>query len=133
MTSKSMSEASYPYTAMDGTCKYNSSATTGVYSSGTYVAIESNNTAAMKAGLFYKPLSVYIEADAAVFQSYKSGIFTSTSCGTATNHATNIVGWGTDPTYGDYWIMRNSWGTGWGESGYMRMQLAAGAGLCGIN
>ena len=66
MTSKSMSEASYPYTAMDGTCKYNSSATTGVYSSGTYVAIESNNTAAMKAGLFYKPLSVYIEADAAV-------------------------------------------------------------------
>ena len=86
-----------------------------------------------KAGLFYKPLSVYIEADAAVFQSYKSGIFTSTSCGTATNHATNIVGWGADPIYGDYWIMRNSWGTGWGESGYMRMQVAVGAGLCGIN
>ena len=133
MTSKSMSEASYPYTAMDGTCKYNSSATTGVYSSGNYVAITSNNTSAMKSGVAIKPLSVYIEADAAVFQSYKSGIFTSTSCGTATNHATNIVGWGTDPTYGDYWIMRNSWGTGWGESGYMRMQVAVGAGLCGIN
>jgi hypothetical protein len=48
----------------------------------------------MKAALTKKPLSVSIEADKSVFQSYRSGIFNSASCGTSLDHATNVVGWG---------------------------------------
>lgn len=39
------------------------------------------------------------------------------------NHAVNIVGYGKDPASGlDYWIIRNSWGSGWGQAGYMLIQ-----------
>jgi C1A family cysteine protease len=125
-----MSEASYPYKAVNGTCKYNATTNTGVKAAGS-TNVTANNPTAMKAALAIKPLSVAIEADLAVFQSYKSGIFNSTSCGTNLDHATNVVGWGTANGV-DYWLMRNSWGTSWGESGYMRLQIVDGNGICGI-
>ncbi len=125
-----MSEASYKYTAANGTCKYNATANTGVKSTGS-TNVTANNSAAMKTALAIKPLSVAIEADLAVFQSYKSGIFNSTACGTNLDHATNVVGWGTSGGV-EYWLMRNSWGTTWGESGYMRLQIVTGNGICGI-
>lgn len=85
----------------------------------------------MKAAVAKAPLSVAIEADRSVFQSYKSGIFNSSACGTNLDHATNVVGWGTSGST-EYWLMRNSWGTSWGERGYMRIQIVNGAGICGI-
>lgn len=124
-----MSESSYPYTARNGSCKWSSS-NTGVTASG-YTNVSANSPTAMKTALNTKPLSVSIEADKYVFQAYSSGIFTSTTCGTNLDHATNVVGWGTSGST-DYWIMRNSWGTSWGESGYMRLQIVNGNGLCGI-
>ncbi len=42
-----------------------------------------------------------------------------------------VVGWGTSGTT-DYWTLRNSWGKSWGESGYMRVQINAGNGICGV-
>jgi len=85
----------------------------------------------MKAALAKKPLSVSIEADRSVFGNYRSGIFNSSSCGTSLDHATNVVGWGSSGST-DYWIMRNSWGTSWGEKGYMRLEIVSGHGICGI-
>jgi C1A family cysteine protease len=68
-----------------------------------------------------------------VFQQYKSGIFDSAKCGTSLDHATLVVGFGTDAASGtDYWIMKNSWGTVWGEQGYMQLAIQSGAGVCGI-
>lgn len=46
-----------------------------------------------------------------------------------------LVGYGTDPTDGEYWIMKNSWTTGWGEKGYMKMANDGkedSAGTCGV-
>lgn len=86
----------------------------------------------MKNALAIKPLSVSIEADTRVFQSYTSGIFNATTCGTSLDHAVMVVGWGTDASGVSYWTLRNSWGTSWGESGYMRVQIVDGNGICGI-
>jgi len=125
-----MSEASYPYTAKDGTCKYSSGNNTGVQSTATN-AVTPNSPDAMKAALQTTIMSVAIQADQLSFQLYSSGIFTNTNCGTQLDHATNVVGWGTSGSM-DYWIMRNSWGASWGESGYMRLEINDGVGLCGI-
>jgi len=89
----------------------------------------------MKTMLESGVLSVAIQANQYAFQSYSSGIFDSSNCGTRLDHATNIVGWGGSGS-AEYWIMRNSWGTTWGESGYMQMGISTtvnnGAGYCGI-
>lgn len=90
-------------------------------------------------------IMTYGVVDAAVdvttqFQNYTGGIFsnTSTTCtaspcyNTTTNHAISLVGWGYDATAGDYWILRNSWGSSWGESGYMRLKATSARIGCSV-
>jgi len=69
--------------------------------------------------LDHGPITVCVTVNGA-FQSYSGGIFNAHS-GSSVNHAVVLVGW--DDSQGDdgVWIMRNSWGSGWGESGYMRI------------
>ena len=57
------------------------------------------------------------------FLHYLSGVFEDPICAQVikTNHALLLVGYGTDPKGGPYWLMKNSWGTQWGENGYVRM------------
>ena len=129
-THAAMSEASYPYTAKNGTCAWSSSNNTGVVSE-SYVSVTADSPDAMKDALVTYPMSVAIQANQLSFQLYTTGIFTNTNCGTQLDHATNVVGWGTESGM-DYWIMRNSWGATWGESGYMRLEIVPGVGLCGI-
>jgi cathepsin L len=62
------------------------------------------------------------------FQFYSSGVFDA-PCGKNLNHAVNVVGVNTAAAQ-PYFIVRNSWGTSWGEKGYIRM--AAGKNICGI-
>ena len=54
------------------------------------------------------------------------------NCPTQIDHAIVAVGYGTENGVG-YYIVRNSWGTSWGESGYIRIAEASGLGVCGIN
>ncbi len=90
-------------------------------------------------------IMTYGVVDAAVyattsFQNYSGGIFTDsyTTCSsnpcynTPTNHAIALVGWGTDATTGDYWILRNSWGSSWGENGYMRIDATSARVACEV-
>lgn len=70
-----------------------------------------------------QPVAITIYVDSS-FQSYGGGVFTGTSsCMSGTiNHAILVVGFDTDSTTGqDYWIVKNQWGTGWGEQGYIRI------------
>jgi inhibitor of cysteine peptidase len=69
----------------------------------------------------YGPVTAGVCAGRA-FSNYTGGVFsTDESCGGWTNHQIILVGWkDTGPTQG-YWILRNSWGPRWGESGYMRI------------
>ncbi|CAD6216880.1 unnamed protein product [Miscanthus lutarioriparius] len=82
--------------------------------------------------VYKQPVLVAIEANRA-FSRYSKGVFTG-PCGTRLNHAVLVVGYGTTANGVDYWIVKNSWGKGWGENGYIRMKRNVGtkAGLCGI-
>ena len=85
-------------------------------------------TAAIAAG----PVSVAVDAGTSGFQMYQSGILNSTTCGTQLNHAVTAVGYGTESGQ-NYFIVRNSWGSAWGENGYIRMSSdVGGAGVCGV-
>jgi hypothetical protein len=109
----------YPYTAKDTTCK-SSINYRWKLSSWAYLQGGENPTVdEIKAAIYkYGPVSVGVAVDDS-FSSYTGGIFQGTGF-TNLNHAVNIVGWGDG-----YWIMRNSWGTSWGENGYMRLKFGA--------
>jgi len=129
------SEANYPYTSgtttKSGSCMYNSAL--GLVSTTGQADVLTDTTSIMTA-IYQQPQAVAIEADTAYFQTYTSGILTCmTCCGTTIDHAVTAVGYGMDPTYGGYYIVRNSWGTSWGNAGYVNIGMADSPGVCGIN
>ena len=79
------------------------------------------------------PVSVALDAVSFVFQFYTGGILNSNSCGLDLDHAVVVVGYGTDPMYGGYYIVRNSWGPLWGVNGYINIAIVDGPGMCGIH
>ena len=112
-------EDDYPYTGRKSRCSYLQSMGKGQVVSYTDVSADTSG-AQLKAALANGPVSVAIEADQFVFQGYSSGVITS-GCGTKLDHGVLAVGYGTDATYGDYILVKNSWGASWGDAGYVKM------------
>jgi len=80
-----------------------------------------SSTAIKNAIHTYGPVAVAVCVDSA-FQNYSGGIFAPTKPCRNVNHGVVLTGW---DDANQYWIMRNSWGTSWGESGYMRIRWGA--------
>jgi len=120
-------ESAYPYTARDGTCK-STSCTMSANTKLTGYKDVTHTENALGAAVDGTPVSIAIEADQSGFQLYKSGVFCGT-CGTNLDHGVLAVGYGTDVQ--DYWKVKNSWGTGWGEAGYIR--ICRNSNKCGLS
>jgi C1A family cysteine protease len=96
--------------------------------------VKPNDQVSLKAAVAQQPVSIAIEADTRYFQSYSSGVLTSSSCGTNLDHGVLIVGYGSENGQ-DYWLVKNSWGTSWGDKGYVKIARSSStndAGICGI-
>ncbi len=114
-------ETCYPYTGGDGSCgSACSSYQTSTYQivSWGYVTTTSPTVSAIRDALVsYGPLVTTMDVYDDFF-SYSSGVYSHTTGGLAGGHAVLIVGY-SDP--GQYFIVKNSWGAGWGESGYFKI------------
>lgn len=126
------SEEEYGYTHEDGACKKCASVAkfTGC------ADVQANNQIALREAVATGPVAVAIEADAMVFQFYRSGVINSKMCGTKLDHGVLAVGYDTDEkTKTPYWIVKNSWGASWGDEGYVHIARSLStndAGICGI-
>ena len=127
--------ADYPYTASDAPCR-NLSCSIDYSKVLSYTNVTPKSGSALKAAINLQPVSVALNGGSRYFQLYKSGVLSNTKCGTTLNHAVVAVGYGTDSLYGDYWILRNSWGTSWGDQGYIRISAKSTydskGGMCGV-
>ena len=131
-------ESDYPYTSgagSAGTCVKGK--TTAEHSKVTdFTDVAPNSETALKNAVATQPVSVAIEADQQVFQFYSSGVIKATDgCGTNLDHGVLLVGYGTETDGTKYWKVKNSWGSTWGDAGYVKLERTdstSGSGTCGI-
>jgi hypothetical protein len=120
-------ETSYPYAGVQGQCEQCTVVPGSAPS--TYVQVRPNEDAMMDA-VNTNPVSVAI-AVSRQLQMYQSGVFNG-MCAAQLNHGVLTVGYGSDSTGGDYWKVKNSWGTTWGEDGYFLFSRESDKASCGM-
>ncbi|XP_016993968.1 cathepsin L [Drosophila takahashii] len=124
---------SYPYEPKGGECSWNSS-----YSAGTllgHVTLTKSDEKEL-AEVVYNigPVAVSIDHLHEEFELYSGGIMRIPECRSSKKdltHSVLLVGFGTDPKWGDYWLIKNSYGTAWGEDGYFKLARNANN-MCGV-
>jgi len=119
------SEESYPY---DGVQNKECSNCTSVMNNSGCKDVPSNRDDLLQFAVARQPVSVAIEADQQSFQLYSGGVYDSPDCGTNLDHGVLVVGYTPD-----YWIVKNSWGSSWGDNGYINIARDGSKnGMCGI-
>jgi len=125
-----MSEKDYPSTGRKGECKFNAEKV--VVNVSSVKEVKKENVDSLEAALMKEPVIVGVDAGNKIFQMYTSGIIDSKDCGDKIDHMLLAVGYGSEADGSDYYILKNSWGTSWGEHGYVRIAAQPGKGVCGI-
>ena len=117
------SDVTYPYTAKNGQCVFRPDISVGYVRYGSYNITQGDEKEMAERLYNAGPVSLTYQVIAG-FKDYKSGVYTSDHCGKTTkdvNHAVLATGYGTENGV-KFWNMKNSWGTGWGNQGYFKMQ-----------
>jgi len=113
-------EASYPYEARDGHCRFKP-ADIGATVAGYTDVPEGDEAALTQAIATVGPISVAIDASHFSFQLYHTGVYYEKRCSsTRLDHGVLAVGYGTEDGQDFYWV-KNSWGVSWGQKGYIKM------------
>ena len=120
-----LEESQYPYVGKDEQCKFEGIELNGpVVVDGNATALTPQNAQIIRRRLDDNVVLAAIDSSCILFKNYRQDILGSSCSRTIiTDHTVLIVGYGTY-TYDngfdvDYFIIRNSWGTGWGQDGYM--------------
>ena len=124
-------ESNYPYTGHDGTCDFVKREVAGKFSGYKSVGRTSND---LMNAVAQQPVSVAINAVQSSFQFYTSGVYDDPSCPSSMSdldHAVLAVGYGSE-NGNDYWLVKNSWSTQWGDRGYIKMAKGENVNTCGI-
>jgi len=120
-----MLASDYPYTSTSGTCKFDP---TKIKTRVSTYGYTTKTVDGMKNAVYTNGM-ISIALNGNKMQMYTGGIISADGCPAVINHAVNLVGWGKEGNT-EYWIIRNSWGSSWGENGYCRM--VAGQDACGV-
>jgi cathepsin L len=129
------SEWTYPYISYPGTdygCSTTGTKFNPVAVVTDYHVLESNDyNSVLSAVAQIGPLAINV--DASTWHFYEYGVFN--GCNQTNpdiDHVVQLVGYGTDPQYGGYWLVRNSWSPSWGEDGYIRLYRSSQT-VCGTD
>ena len=133
LKNKPMKQEDYPYLSRKSTCNYNAAKGVDINTE-AYVEGTKNSVSSLKQAVAHQPIAGALAAYNPAFMNYKGGILNDPSCGQSVNHAVLIVGYGKDAQTGqEFWLIRNSWDTTWGEEGYIRLAITGdGPGMCAI-
>lgn len=125
-------ENDYPYAGKNDKCDKAKEKDHAVTITG-YETVPKSDELALQTAAAKQPVSVAIDASGFNFQLYSKGIF-SGYCEKNLNHGVTVVGYGVEGGE-KYWLVKNSWGSRWGEAGYIKMKrgIKDKEGLCGIN
>merc|ERR1712048_346831 len=123
-------EESYAYAGKGGSCKAGT-CTIGIPKGMVtgFKDVSTDSKQDLMSAVTLGPVSIAIEADKPVFQLYQGGVL-SGMCGAQLDHGVLVVGYGTDPTGGDYWKVKNSWGQSWGMKGYVLLKRGKSEAFC---
>jgi cathepsin F len=119
-------DSDYPYTGQDGTCNFQANLVKVTITNWQYATQNSDEQTMQNNLVSWGPLSICVDAEP--WQDYTGGVLMASDCSNQLDHCVQLVGY--DMTQATpFWIVRNSWGTDWGENGYIRLQY--GQDTCG--
>lgn len=125
-------EADYPYKAIYQKCAFDKSKAVKVNTG--FQNVTSGDSDQLKAAVVQQPVSVAVQAGGLPWMFYRAGVI-KRWCGASPNHGITAVGYG-NAKGTDAFIVRNSWGSGWGDKGYVHIatdkNANRGLGVCGI-
>ncbi|KAL7861654.1 hypothetical protein SRHO_G00130950 [Serrasalmus rhombeus] len=115
------SDDTYPYMSREGICKFNPKKLSATCSGFSRLSV-ADEILLQKAVAAIGPISAAIDTSPKSFLLYQSGVYDEPACSsTKVTHAILVVGYGADCSGRKFWLVKNSWGTQWGERGYIRM------------
>jgi len=126
------SEHDYPYHAVDMKCTSTKCTNVPHTNINGYIDVTKKNEDALKEAVALEPIAIGVDAEP--WQFYSRGIYDGSCSTTDLDHGVTLTGYAADGTK-KYWRIKNSWGSGWGERGYIRLIRHDGtgkAGQCGL-
>ena len=139
-------ERSYPYEGEDDECRYNPRYEIYGHANHNsfkfrwkgasdigFVYVESGNEEELQHAIASQgPCSIAIDASHESFQFYSTGVYREPECDPGMlDHGVLLVGYGQEEDGSKYWLVKNSWGEGWGDNGYIKMAREEDN-MCGV-